>query len=219
MISAEADESLLELPENSGYFKGLNAGIEASGQGYDFLVIGNNDLEFDQSFITELKKCSFDANVQVIAPDVVTLDGRHQNPLALVKASKWEKARCDLYFFNYYLTQVLRIPSSIYKWLKLRLGVRPTRVPTQSMPIRRGIGACYAMTPTFFARNRRLDDRVFLWGEEALLSNQVYSSGGVIMYCPALKVTHFESASVRFVESRARFEIVKASYKIYREYL
>jgi GT2 family glycosyltransferase len=87
------------------------------------------------------------------------------------------------------------------------------------MRIKRGIGACYVLTPRFFDHHKKLDDRVFLWGEEALLSNQVESVGGCTLYDPEIKITHCESASVRFIEKRARYEIVKASYKIYKKFL
>lgn len=214
-------EQLLPLPVNVGYFKGLNAGIDACGgvQEYDYLIVGNNDLEFDQFFLSELRTCVIGENAQVLAPDVTTLDGRRQNPLAIRKLPMWQKLRSDLYFSNYYLAQLLRFLNSIYKWMRPSRKVMADNMHNEPMPINRGIGACYVLTPAFFSKNKRLDDRVFLWGEEALLSNQVESTGGQIIYCPALKVTHCESASVRFVESRARYEIVKTSYKIYRDYL
>ena len=87
------------------------------------------------------------------------------------------------------------------------------------MKIKRGIGACYVLTPCFFQHYQRLDDRVFLWGEEALLSHQVESAGGSTLYDPSIRVIHCESASVRFIQKRERYEIVKASYKIYKPYL
>lgn len=58
-----------------------------------------------------------------------------------------------------------------------------------------------------------------MWGEEALLSNQVQSVNGKILYVPKLVVEHFESGTVKKMLTRNKYEIVRQSYKIYREYL
>ena len=89
----------------------------------------------------------------------------------------------------------------------------------KQMIINRGIGACYFLTDSFFEHYEQLDDRVFLWGEEALLSHQVEIVDGKILYAPSLVVEHAESGTVKKMLTRDRYERVKQSYKIYREYL
>lgn len=218
--------TLFGLEKNIGYFGGLNAGLDVlSNKECSYTIIGNNDLKFSQNFLSELKKCRPDQRIMVLAPDVITLDGRHQNPLARKKLPAWHKVRSDIYFRNYYFTQSIRVAMQFLQGVKfLARRLVPIKhaissVETAAEVIKLGIGACYILMPSYFERIERLDDRVFLWGEEVLLAHQVESAGGLIMYCPSLKVTHCESASVRSIETRARFEIVKASYKVYREYL
>jgi GT2 family glycosyltransferase len=215
---------LIELSENLGYFRGLNAGLDACAKNEDTLfIVGNNDLKFATDFVVKLKEIKCEKSVLVIAPNIITLDGRRQNPHVVKAVPKLELIKTRIYFSNYYVGQASRYINAFLRKLIRRFMPSPgRRNPTPEpgrMNIKRGIGACYILTPTFFNHHARLDDRVFLWGEEALLSNQVEVAGGITLYDPSIKITHCESASVRFIEKRARYEIVRASYKIYRQYL
>lgn len=218
-VSATHNETLVAREVNDGYFKGLNAGLAACRKDDQTLVIaGNNDLVFKPDFIEALKRVRLDSDIQVIAPNIVTLDGRHQNPHVLNKVSEAEKLKARIYMSNYYVAQTFRFINTTLKSLRPHSQPAP-RVEYGEIRIKRGIGACYVFTPAFFNLHEKLDDRVFLWGEEALLSHQVESSGGATLYAPSLHITHCESASVKFIESRNRYDIVKQSYAIYRDYL
>lgn len=218
-VSASHNEILVAREVNDGYFKGLNAGLAAcSKDDQTFVIAGNNDLVFKPNFIQALKRVRLESDIQVIAPNIVTLDGRHQNPHVLTKVTAIEKFKARVYMSNYYVAQIFRFLNTTLK--SLRPYSKPTlRVEYGEIRIKRGIGACYVFTPAFFKLHEKLDDRVFLWGEEALLSHQVESSGGATLYAPSLCITHCESASVKFIESRSRYDIVKQSYAIYRDYL
>lgn len=219
-ISALNNETLLERDVNDGYFKGLNAGFNLCSKNAQTIIIaGNNDLLIKSDFIENLKKIRLDPDIQVIAPNIVTLDGRHQNPHVLTKVSEMEKFKAWVYMSNYYVAQTFRFINTTLKSFKPQSKHPATRVEHGEIRIKRGIGACYVFTPAFFKAHKQLDDRVFLWGEEALLSHQVESTGGATLYAPSLGITHCESASVKFIESRSRYEIVQRSYAVYRDYL
>lgn len=215
---------LIMLDYNTGYFRGLNAGLDTCAKDRDtLLIVGNNDLRFDADFISRLKDIRYENDVMVIAPNIITLEGRRQNPHVMVRVPTLELLKARIYFSNYYMGQAGRYAGAVAKTLiRVVLPPRSHRKPVVEpgrMKIKRGIGACYVLTPNFFKHHKRLDDRVFLWGEEALLSHQVESVSGTTLYDPTIKVTHCESASVRFIETRERYEIVRASYRIYRKYL
>jgi len=94
--------------ENSGYFKGLNIGINYLRVQFptmNYIVIGNNDLVFPVDFISKVanKKIIFD-QYAVISPDLITLDGVHQNPHVIEKISKTREIIYDLYYANYTLS-------------------------------------------------------------------------------------------------------------------
>lgn len=216
---------LISLKKNRGYFAGLNAGLESYAKSEDAIfIIGNNDLMFDPDFIEAFKLIPKNRSNLVIAPNVITLDGRHQNPHVLTKVPWVELVKARIYFTHYYIAVVSSLINGLLRnFLKLLFAsVNYHSSPTtykQRMRIKRGIGACYVLAPSFFQYFKELDDRVFLWGEEALLSHQVESVGGYTLYEPAMKVIHCESASVRFIERRQRYEMVKRSYRIYKKYL
>lgn len=229
---AKVERSVAERPfarliaqaNNPGYFRGLNAGIETCLKNEDTLfIIGNNDLKFVADFLVKLKEIPYEKDVMVIAPNIITLDGRRQNPHVVKAVPTLELIKTRIYFSNYYVGQGSRYINSLLRSLIRKSfpksSVRKTTLEPGRMKIKRGIGACYVLTPSFFHHHKCLDDRVFLWGEEALLSHQVESSGGCTLYDPSIKITHCESASVRFIEKKERYEIVRASYRIYRHYL
>ncbi|MDX8568442.1 glycosyltransferase [Elizabethkingia sp. HX XZB] len=201
--------------ENKGYFQGLNDGIEFVKQlniKSSFFVIGNNDIIFNNDFINLLLNYNCEENVLVLAPDVITTEGSHENPHVINKMSFLRKLKYQIYFSNYYLAKVLN---------KLKdSNIRPFK---EYDPIRKevymGIGALYILTPNFFKHFDKLNEEVFLYGEEAILAGQVHSANGKIMYEPSFVCHHNESSTTSKIELRSKYKIIQKSYKIYRKYL
>lgn len=210
---------LIRTEINLGYFKGLNEGIKTIEKKMNqLIVIGNNDLTFDENFVKNLLNLKYTDKTLVIAPNIITLEGRQQNPHVLYKVPTLQKIKAEIYFTNYYLGQFSKLVNAALKKIYIKKTPQLTNNYGQ-IPIKRGIGACYVLTPQFFSYYDKLDDRVFLWGEEALLSNQVEIVGGITLYDPTIIITHHESASVKKIESKIKYKITKASYKIYKKYL
>lgn len=215
---------LIAQDHNPGYFRGLNAGIDSCPKNEDTLfVVGNNDMKFATDFLVNLKAIPYEKDIFVIAPNITTLNGRKQNPHVVHKVPASELIKARIYFSNYYVGQVGRflnqaLVSLVHKVRTKSICQNSTLEPGR-MKIKRGIGACYVLTPYFFHHYQRLDDSVFLWGEEALLSHQVEIAGGYTLYDPSIRIVHHESASVKSIETRRKYEIVRESYKIYRKYL
>ena len=209
---------LINLSNNLGYFKGLNQGIQlVKKDSNTLLIIGNNDLTFDENFILNLKKINYDKDIMVIAPNIITKEGRQQNPHVIEKVSFIDKLKSEIYFSNYYVGQAFRFINQAIKKTCRKPPILKNNY--KQMKIKRGIGACYILTPNFTEKFELLDDRVFMWGEEALLSNQIESVGGATLYDPSIIVYHHESASVKGMQTKDRYNIVKESHKIYKKYL
>lgn len=207
---------LLRQKENFGYFKGLNKGLEylkKAGMGRGFVIIGNNDLVFPDNFKTILKQKNFSKDTLAIVPDIYTLDGVHQNPHVVSRVSTARRIFYDIFYSNYYLGTFIR---SFY--LKFKT-VNNIEKDEEEKNIYMGIGAIYILTPNFFSHFDYLDDRVFLWGEEALFGNQIAGVNGKILYLPNLEVVHLESMSTSKIPNRIKYDQMKRSYRIYRNYL
>lgn len=221
MTSKKIKIKLIESPKNIGYFPAMNIGIEyVRGNNRGAIIIGNNDLKYRLDFIEKLKRLTLQDDILVVSPDVVTIDGVHQNPLSTKKLTRLQLLVEDLYYSNYYVSRLLINAKKLFLMSMINKKTKPVNQYIESeMIINRGIGACYFLTDNFFKYFDRLDDRVFMWGEEALLSNQVQSVKGKILYVPKLVVEHFESGTVKKMLTRHKYEIVRQSYKVYREYL
>lgn len=203
---------LIRLPENLGYFRALNIGLEQLESQPEKAVVGNNDLIFDRSFLAELSKAKFDDDVFVVCPDIVTADGFHQNPHVIKPLSPKRKLGFDLYFCNYYLGSTLL-------YFKRKLFPRKSNFAEGEFDVHMGIGACYILTSAFFERLKKLDDSVFLYGEEAFLSNQVKANGGRLLYYSKLQVGHLESVATSKIPAKKKYLLTQQSYRLYRDYL
>ena len=208
---------LIRSNVNLGYFGGLNLGMDAIiRRDNDIVIIGNNDLTFPPSFFERLAVACYADDVLVVAPNVITADGYHQNPHCPGRVSAKRKFLYDLYFSHFWLGGLM---SYLSAKLKRAQGGRVNNLAAVSQYIHMGIGACYLLTSAYFKHFKRLDDSVFLYGEEALLAGQVLSVGGRTYYDAALVVRHAESASLSKLPSKTTYEFGKASYPHYRKFL
>lgn len=209
----------LRSENNEGYFSGLNLGIKKLDlTEYEYVIPCNNDLEFESDFCSQLVKMEFDERTQVLCPDVITIDGVHQNPHHLKALSRQEILAFDCYFSHYYFALFLLRLKSWWQALRPRKITSSDSYP-DSLEINQGVGACYILTKNFFKKHSELFFPEFLYGEEAALSWQVRCSGGCLVYRKKLKVIHAESATLSQLPARQTYEFGKKSYWVIRKYL
>jgi GT2 family glycosyltransferase len=209
----------LRQDENKGYFSGLNFGINSINvEDYSFVVVGNNDLEYDSSFIRSLYLLKFKNNVQVICPDVITIDGVHQNPHHLYSLSKIEIFMFDCYFSSFLLAKFLVTLKNIFK-SENKFVSRDKFLKEELVEINQGVGACYVLTMHFFEKHKELFFPFFLYGEEAVLSWQIRNSAGIMCFAPSLKVLHAESATLSSLPKKTTYNYARDSYWKLRKYL
>ncbi len=204
--------------KNSGYFRALNVGLqklEELNSQYEYILVGNNDLLFSSNFFKELIIKQYDSDVFVIAPDIINKNGVHENPRAVRKISLLRKKLYKIYYSGYPLALIMTIFWRFFSFIRTKKNPYADKVQR----IHLAVGACYILTEQFVINCRRLDDRVFLFGEEALLSNQVAIKGGAILYDPSLTVVHNEHSSVSMLSTYSYYKIQQESYRIYKDYL
>jgi GT2 family glycosyltransferase len=217
-LSNFSEIQLIRNEKNVGYFGGLNSGIERVNLiDTAFVVIGNNDIEFDNYFLRELHFFEgLKSDIYVLAPDIINLEGDHQNPVSVKRLSFIRRIWLNVYHFNYYIG--IPIYYVIEKFREKTKRSSKGQIHTQ-IPITIAYGACYVLTNSFFLSFSKLDDRLFLYGEEALLSFQVRSAGGLILYSPNLIAHHAEHKSIIKVEPKTLYKVKKEAYKQYKEFL
>ena len=204
---------LIKSKTNLGYFKGLNLGLKyLKNDKNDFIIIGNNDLTFDNNFLNLLTEKKVANNTLVIAPKIITREGLNQNPHFINKFTFSQKLFRRIYFSNFYVGLILQFLFSNFR----RKFFKRNRIGNDSEQIiHMGYGACYILSNNFFKKFDELDAPVFLMGEEGILTNQILSVSGNILYIPDLIVNHLDHSSIKKLTSRNLYRFSKISYKYY----
>jgi GT2 family glycosyltransferase len=206
-----SDIVFIKSPINLGYFKGLNLGINhLNKKEFEYFVIGNNDLIFDENFIIKLSAKCFVDDVFVVAPNIIRIDGVHQNPHILSKFNLFQRLYRMLYFSNFYIGNLIYF---FYNSIRYFLIKEDRKHNDKEQIILMGYGACYVLTKNFFSKNNDLHSPLFLMGEEGVLANQVIGSNGVTLYCPDLVVNHHDHTSIGKLPSRRLYDLNRLAYK------
>ncbi|QBC33470.1 glycosyltransferase family 2 protein [Pandoraea sp. XY-2] len=214
------DVDVIYSQENMGYFKGLNAGIARVRElspGLGWMAIGNNDLEFPAEFADRLERNAERLGKHlVISPDVLTLNGEHQNPHVISTISPVRELFYDLYYSNYYLGMAILKAASMLPSLSDRHDEREWQT---ARPIYQGHGSCYILTPAFFERFSELWAPTFMMSEEYFLSKQLSDVGEQVYYDPCVQVVHHWHASLAKLPGRRRWEMARDAHREYRKYV
>lgn len=206
--------------ENVGYFKGLNIGIEYLRQQdpqIEWMVVGNNDLEFPADFGDRLAMHK-DAwrSYPVISPDVITVDGLHQNPHVIASISRLRELFYDLYYANYYVGLCMQRLASYFRTAIARGDEEQWQKPQF---IYQGHGSCYLLGPAFFDHFSAFWAPTFMMSEEYFLSKQLSDVGLRVYYDPAIKVVHHWHATMTQLPSKTRWQMARDAHKEYRKYV
>lgn len=209
--------TLLKSESNIGYFPAFNIGLKyIENELPATVLLCNNDLIFDKDFFQLHKLKEYSEDTFVVAPNVITLNGVHQNPHLVSRINSFRKLLNEIYFYNYYTARILKFITGFLGNLRRN---NKKNLSIESGFIHMGIGACYILRPVFFNHFMKVDDRVFLGGEEALLAGQLQKTEGKIYYNSSLIVHHAEGVSFSKMPSRWRYEASRKSYPTYKKYL
>lgn len=211
---------VVESDVNTGYFGGLNLGLRSLAErrpDIDWVVVGNNDLLFPADFCQALHTLEPSLRQHaVISPDVVTLDGEHQNPHVISHISRFRELMYDLYFANYQLGRTIQRVARMLPALSERDDERHWRT---GQFIYQGHGCCYVLGPRFLREFGQLWAPTFLMSEEFFLSKQLHDAGQQVWYEPGLRVTHRWHGSLEQLPGRQRWEIARKAHREYRKYV
>ena len=208
--------TLVRSEENLGYFGGLNYGIkQIDYKSFDYVIAGNNDLIFTRNFIDLLEKKEYANNQTVIVPDLMTVNGIHQNPQFIDVPSKKRQLGYRLYYSWYPISIIIDI---LYGLKRKRVIEEKKNKIDKSIEIFQCTGALMLFRPDFFEHCGMLDDSLFLWGEEVALAHQLVEAGDKMLYDPELCVIHMENASVRKIASYKKYKLWQKSFNIYKNF-
>jgi len=205
---------------NLGYFNGLNVGLKYLNNTFpDFkhVVIGNNDIKLNPLFFIQLQNSLhlFD-NYPVISPNIITPDGKHQNPHVIKKISKFREFIYNLFYSNYFISKIILL---ISKFTEIISDRNDELSFDKECEIYQGHGSCYILGPLFFKNFDKLFAPTFLMFEEFFLSYQLHTKSYKIFYTPNILIYHYGHSTIQNIPSKYIWHISRESYKVYRHYL
>lgn len=210
--------------ENVGYFAGLNLGIHhlrSRAPEVGHLVVGNNDLVFPTDFAETVERHRDVLETwAVVAPDLVTPEGIHQNPHVLHPLGRIRKLIWDLYFLSYWSGVLVKRAARITNPFTIRAeNASDSELYRTAGPIEQGYGACYLLGPAFFRHFDRLCAPTFMMQEEFFLYEQLKGIGQLTYYDPRFVVLHQGHATMDKLPSRRHWEISRDAHRTYKRYL
>jgi len=218
--SRHGQVELILSQENVGYFNGLNIGIRhlrRTQPSLEFVVIGNNDLLFPEDFLQRVQaSASIFERYAVVSPDIITLDGFHQNPHVISRISPTRELIYDLYYSNYYLALIIARIAKLTRAFTDRPDETFHDVPQE---IYQGYGACYLLGPLFFQHFEELWAPTFMLHEEYFLSKQLQDKGMTVFYEPGIKLLHRCRGATGNLGSRTVWKMGRNAQKVYRQYV
>jgi GT2 family glycosyltransferase len=209
---------------NVGYFPGLNIGIAHLRERYpdvDVLAVGNNDLVFSPGFadLVDTHRDVFDAWA-VVAPDLVTPEGVHQNPHVLHPIGRLRKLVWEVYYSSYAAARLVIGVSRLTRRFTVREENDPrSALHTRPGPIEQGYGACYLLGPLFFRHFAELCAPTFMMQEEFFVYEQLKTIGQMTYYDPRFVVQHRGHATTHRLTGRRQWAIARDAHQVYRRYV
>lgn len=205
----EKNKFLIWEPDNLGYAKGNNLGVEflkQTGVSCDYILFSNDDIEIKSEKILEvlIDKAEKDNRIAAIGPRIVCIDGAEGSPQREY-FSPW-------HIIGEYFLKSIR-------------GHRQMTADGSPNPIAPPEGKAYWISGSFmlvktewFEKVGRFDERTFLYYEEPILAERFKKKGGYFYYTPEVSVLHYEGGSTK--KSDMKQSIVEASRILYyKEYM
>ena len=210
--------------QNVGYFSGLNLGIAHMRLCFPevaHFVIGNNDLVFPPGFReTVARHRDVLERWCVVAPDLVTPDGVHQNPHVLHPIGRMRKRIWDLYYQSYIVAVLIKHAVKATKRFTVRAeNGLDSQLYRVAGPIEQGYGACYLLGPRFFRSFQRLFAPTFMMQEEFFLYEQLRGIDQMTYYDPRFVVQHVGHATMDTLPSRRHWQLSRDAHRVYKRYL
>lgn len=193
---------------NKGYGYGNNRGIEFALNKYDFdyLIISNADIIIDKFDVNSLKRYG-DC---IIAPKIINLNGKKQNPCAPFKPSKVEAYLAYLLYKGTHRKLI---------WLLFALSRLKKILFYLMYPLRKKIFSAhgaFVILPMNVIKTLvpLYNEKMFLFKEEAHLGMRAEKEGITTVYMPNIVIRHKEDGSMK-VASVDVFKMERDSYLEY----
>ncbi|WP_333813449.1 glycosyltransferase family 2 protein [Muricomes intestini] len=233
--SRDEDITVIINVENLGFSRGNNVGFSYAKQRWNprYIVLMNNDVYLLEKQLIHKLNIEYEKSYfAVLGPLIMTADGRCDiNPIRTSPMTKQQvlndiktyRRRRRLY--QYHLMGLRNIALRVLKGTAKKRVYKNYIQRTEHAQLH---GCFMVFSSRYTERFEGLDDRTFLFREEAILYKHMLENGLNTVYLPDIAIFHKEDAAtdqiVRTKRSKALFEIenhlksLDVLLKIYEEY-
>gem|GEM_PF-1813170 len=194
--------------KNKGYLKGCLLG--AKNKEFDYILICNTDISFDENLISKLVKEIRD-NVWCVGPDIVLKkNGQHQNPFLVTRPSKnkikfWRFIYSNLIIYNIYVW----MHSNKNRIVKNKVN----NFTNEKKEVYAVHGSCFLISKDCFDYIVMEKSDIFMYGEELFIAEIVRENKKKCMFNSNIKVIHNENQVTGFVGNRKKQKWLKNSFR------
>jgi len=186
--------------KNEGFAKGNNLGYQYLRRQYrlDYIVVMNNDIMIeDPLFEEKIARFMEVNNVDVCGPDMVTIAGNHQNPLSMnVFTNHFLKKRIIIDSIKCVLFHIDPIVGMYLKYKKEKKILPRSKQKTAFNCILHG--SCLVYGAGYIKKEKfAFLPITFMYNEEAILYDYLYTKGYKTGYCENVTILHLEGASTK----------------------
>ena len=193
----------ISCKKNFGFAEGNNAGYIYSKENLyaDTIIIMNNDIFiYDSSFIDKIRNLQCLNDFEIIAPDIISKDGIHQNPFRLESFSNIRLIQYALkkillrIIYKIPIINKIKLEHSYFKNKnkKMEKAINERNVITMVVPH----GSCIVFTNKWITKeSSAFCPYTFLYGEEDILYEYIVNKKYKSIFIPSIKVTHLEDVS------------------------
>ena len=173
--------TLLMLESNYGYARGNNYGMRfASRNGYEFVVVSNNDVILEAPVLRKLlKTMDSSSNIAVIGPLIIDPFGNRQGPFS--KPTLLGQFAVPFFF------------PIVWPFLKIS-GKLKTRFHNKSLSFPYRLMGCFMLARMAVMKEIDFfDENTFLYAEELILAEKLRMKGFLTAFEPTVHVKHLHA--------------------------
>ncbi|MBR2658327.1 glycosyltransferase [Candidatus Saccharibacteria bacterium] len=222
--SDDANIEVVLNNQNYGFARGNNIGIRIAKEKFnpDFVILCNNDTKIiDDDFLEKVSREYAESGYAVLGPSELLSNGNYYCPVKDIPTYHETKKFIRSLEFRIRHTRLFLYVDFFKKIIKKIVTFGRRDMKTTCGKKQYGIvlhGAFLVLSRKYLENFDGLDERTFLYGEEALLALSLRKRGLVSVYDPSIHIlhnhhsatNHLTMSTVERVRKRAKYELDSA---------
>lgn len=210
-LKSKANIHIFDFERNAGYMHGAYLGYKAyieKNDVPDWVILSNTDISFpEQDFW--LKLGADERNDSIIAPDIISADGVHQNPFARTRLPASKLKFLKRIYSNVISFKLYELFSNLKKAFIKKTPSSESQ--SHNIEIYAPHGSFIIIGGEYFKRGGSLEHPNFLYGEELFIAERARQRNIKIFYDRSYKIMHAEHVATGKMGSTFKAQCLKDS--------